>query len=241
MALSAGVTSRSEVARLGATLTRAEAERRALAAEIGVEAAEQVRRSLAALREGLVFVRDTRDAADWAQLKAPMARRESTMVSQARSVIAGLSVDQNVVLLGHAAHLSKDWTRARARALGTGAGPAPASLGTQLARDHPGRVLSVWLLHGSGVDSQPMASLPRELALVEGSLNEALAQVGECFLLPLGPPDALPELLRGPQGVRWIYGARCRTRITDQADALFFTRWATPLPGATASAPAAAR
>ena len=63
-----------------------------------------------------------------------------------------------------------------------------------------------------------------------GSLNEALAQVGECFLLPLGPAETLPELLRGEQDVRWIYGAGCRTRITAQADAVFFVRESTPLP-----------
>ena len=50
------------------------------------------------------------------------------------------------------------------------------------------------------------------------------------FLLPLGPPESLPELLCGEQDVRWIYGAGCHTRITAQADALFFVREATPLP-----------
>ena len=88
----------------------------------------------------------------------------------------------------------------------------------------------MWLLHGSGSDSQPLTSLPREYALAKGSLNEALAEVGECFLLPLGPLEPLPALLRGEQDVRWIYGAGCRTRITAQADAVFFVREATPLP-----------
>lgn len=217
-----------EVERLGAVLTRVDGLREALTEEIGGDTAAQVHRSLLALREGLIFVRDSREATDWAQLGAPMARRESTMVTQARSVIAGLRADQNVVLLGHAAHLSKDWPSARR--LNTGAGPPPASLGTQLTRDHPGQVLSVWLLHGSGRDSQPLTSLPREYALAKGSLNEALAQVGECFLLPLGPPETLPELLCGAQDVRWIYGAGCRTRITAQADAVFFVRESTPLP-----------
>jgi len=217
-----------EVERLGTVLARVDSMREALSGEIGGDAAAQVQRSVLALREGLIFVRDSREAADWAQLGAPMARRESTMVTQARSVIAGLPADQNVVLLGHAAHLSKDWPSARR--LDTGAGPPPASLGTQLAHDHPGQVRSVWLLHGWGSDSQPLPSLPREYALAKGSLNEALAQVGECFLLPLGPPEMLPELLRGEQDVCWIYGAGCRTRITAQADALFFVREATPLP-----------
>jgi hypothetical protein len=216
-----------EVERLGVVLARVDSLRESLRGEIGGNAAAQVHRSLLALREGLVFVRDSREAADWAQLGAPMARREATMVAQARSVIAGLPADQNVVLLGHAAHLSKDWPSARP--LDTGTGPPPASLGTQLARDHPGQVLSVWLLHGSGSDSQHLTSMPSEYARTKGSLNEALAQVGECFLLPLGPPETLPEL-RGEQDVRWIYGAGCRTRITAQADAEFFVREATPLP-----------
>lgn len=223
-----GESMTQEVERLGVVLARVDSSREALTGEMGGDAAAQVHRSLLALREGLIFVRDSREATDWAQLGAPMARRESTMVAQARSVIAGLPVDQNVVLLGHAAHLSKDWPSARF--LDTRAGPPPASLGTQLARDHPGQVLSVWLLHGSGSDSQPLTSLPSNYALAKGSLNEALAQVGECFLLPLGPPETLPELLRGEQDVRWIYGAGCRTRITAQADALFFVREATPLP-----------
>jgi hypothetical protein len=91
-------------------------------------------------------------------------------------------------------------------------------LGTQLTRDHPGQVLSVWLLHGSGSDSPPLTSLPRQYAPDKGSLNEALAQVSECFLLPLGPPETLPQLLHGEQEVRWIYGAGCRARITAQAE-----------------------
>jgi len=42
----------------------------------------------------------------------------------------------------------------------------------------------------------------------------SFADDGECFLLPLGPVETLPELLRGEQDVRWIYGAGCRTWIT---------------------------
>lgn len=116
----------------------------------------------------------------------------------------------------HAAPLSRDWSSARC--VDTRAGPSRALLGTQLTRDHPGQVLSVWLLHGSGSDSPPLTSLPRQYAPDKGSLNEALAQVSECFLLPLGPPETLPQLLHGEQEVRWIYGAGCRARITAQAE-----------------------
>lgn len=90
-----------EVKRLGAMLARVDRLREELTGEIGGDAAAQVHRSLLALREGLVFVQNSREAADWAQLGAPMLQRESTMVAQARSVIAGLRADQNVVLLGH--------------------------------------------------------------------------------------------------------------------------------------------
>jgi erythromycin esterase-like protein len=123
-----------EVERLGVVLARVDSSRGALTGEIGGNAAAQVRRSLLALREALIFVQDSREAADWAQLGAPMARRESTMVAQARSVIAGLPADQNVVLLGHAAHLSKDWPSARP--LDTG----PAHLRTPWALNSPATI-----------------------------------------------------------------------------------------------------
>ncbi|OFX25973.1 MAG: hypothetical protein A2V77_08335 [Anaeromyxobacter sp. RBG_16_69_14] len=216
-----------EVERLGAVLEQLSVKKGALENEIGTEATAQLPRSLLALREGLIFVRDSRSAASWGELAAPMARREKTMVEQARSVLAAAPADERFVLLGHAAHLSKDWPSARR--LEKGAGPPSASLGTQLARAYPGQVLSIWLLHGWGSDSQPLASLPRELTLTRGSLNEALAQLGACFLLPLGTAEALPALLRGEQEVRWIYNAGCLTQIARQADALFFVREATPL------------
>jgi hypothetical protein len=105
----------------------------------------------------------------------------------------------------------------------------PASLGTQLTGGHPEQVLSIWLLHGWGRDAQPLESLPRELTLHRGSLNAALAELGSCYLLPLGPAEALPELLRGERELRWIYDAGCRTALARQADAVFFVREVTPL------------
>ena len=89
----------------------------------------------------------------------------------------------------------------------------------------------MWLLHGSGSDSQPLTSLPREFALAMGSLNEALAQVGECFLLPLGPPATLPELLdmptdrQAPRTGRASIPRDLRVeRVLDTAARLFYAR-----------------
>jgi erythromycin esterase-like protein len=222
-----GESLEQEVERLGRAVERLAAEKSALQGEVGAEATAQVSRSLVALREGLIFVRDSRSAAGWQELSPTMARRETVMVEQARSVLTAMPPEEGMVLLGHAAHLAKDWPTARL--LQKGAGPPPATMGTQLARAFPGQVFSIWLLHAFGHDSQPIATLPRELVLRRGSLNEALAELGACFLLPLGDPNGLPELLRGEQEIRWIYNAGCRTQIWRQADALFFVREATPL------------
>jgi erythromycin esterase-like protein len=181
---------------------------------------------LLALRGGLEFVDATRPAADWPDVAPAIAMREGAMVALARSVLVERH-GAGVVLMGHAAHLARD-SRSM-HLLDTGAGPAADTLGSVLARDHPGRVLSIWLLHGSGEDSQPLRSLPTRYPLVRGTLNEALAELGDSFLLPLTTPGPLPELLRHEQEIRWIYGAGCRTRLTDQTDAIVFVRHAHPL------------
>lgn len=220
----------AETARLEALLVQVERHRAELVAELGSAATDQVSRSLVALREGLAFVAGARTTRAWPDLGPVMARREAAMITLARSVLAGLPADERVVLLGHAGHLSKSSPSLRLPA--TGAGPAADTLGTVLARDRPGEVFCLWLLHASGQDSQPLPSLPRRYDLVPGTLNEALAQLGDCYLLPLTPSGPLPALLRREQDIRWIYGAGCRTRVTDQADAIVFIRDAHPLPGA---------
>jgi hypothetical protein len=160
--------------------------------------------------------------------------------------LGGLLEGKRIVYLGEADHFvsevfafrllllrfliprgSKDWPSARL--LDSRAGPPTASLGTELARSHPGEVFSIWLLHAFGEDSQPLAWLPQRLTLARRSVNAALAELGPCFLLPLGETSGLPELLRGEQELRWIYNAGCRTELARQADALFFVRAATPV------------
>jgi hypothetical protein len=219
----------AEIDRLDGLLTSLDGDRANLVTELGAGALAHMRRGLLALREGLAFVQEAGAARDWPGLQPAMARRESAMITLARSVIEDLPERDRVVLLGHAAHLSK--ASRSLRLLDTGAGPAVDTLGTVLSHDYPDQVLSIWLLHGWGEDSQPLSHLPREYTLARGTLNEALAELGDCFLLPLTTPDPLPALLRREQDIRWIYGAGCHTHIAAQADAIVFIQHAHPLLG----------
>jgi erythromycin esterase-like protein len=221
-----GESRRDEIARIEGVLALVRKRRASLEALLGADEYDSTVTVLASLRDSLEFVADAFPATDWRVVSDAMARREEAMLRRVRHVLSRLGAGEKLVLQGHAGHLCKRWPAVRP--LEMWAGPPPLNLGTALAEEHGDEVFSIWMIHGHGRSAQPFSTLPAELSILPGTLNAVLAEVGSCFLLPV---TSGATLLRRERDISWMYNAIIRTRLADQADAVFFVREVGPLRG----------
>lgn len=180
-------------------------------------------RTARSLRDGFRYVALTKDAKTLESLRPGMAFRESVMHEQVDDVVASHAPDARFIVFAHNLHLARDDSRARR---GPGVGPggdSVDSIGTHLAKRHPGQVFAVWMLDYEGRDSQPLVSLGNALRAGPRTLNAALARAGDSFVVPVAGP------LAGRQRVSWLYGNTVEVELDAQADALYFARRVTPL------------
>lgn len=152
-----------------------------------------------------------------------MLMRELVMRDHVDHVLAN-SIDR-IVLMGHNLHLAREDAHIRNQSGGVGPGGGPdASLGTYLCRKQPHDVFVMWELHYEGEDAQPFTQYGNRVRAPKRTLNAALAEIGDCFVLPTaGAP------MREPVDVASMYNTTFGADIAEQADAIFFIRHVSPL------------
>ena len=119
--------------------------------------------------------------------------------------------DALIVLLGHAFHLAKDDAGIAGQGVGPGGG-GTASLGHWLNREQQLQTAAIWLLYGSGRDSQPLKDLANEADYpdesVNGLLRARMQQArGGGLIVPLFTPECP---WRQGSGVGHLYNLVCR-------------------------------
>ena len=207
-----GESLKAEIARL---------ERLVRALEARPSGAAQLR-TARSLRDGHRYTALIKDAPTLESLRPGMAFRESVMHAQADDVVA-LHPGARFIVFAHDLHLARDDARVGSSpGVGPGGGQVD-SIGTHLAKRHPGQVFTIWMLDFEGRDSQPIAALGNRVRAPRGSLNAALARAGDAFFVPVRGPLAA----RHP--VAFMYGSTTDVDLGAQADALYFSRRVSPL------------
>ena len=183
------------------------------------------------MRQGLEYIAQAHPAPSYEALRPAMAFREQVMAEQVGEVL-DRNPGSRIALLAHNAHLARadDGIAGPKGAVGAGGDLVP-SLGTALARRHPGDIFAVWMLQDQGRDGRPLPGTTGEIKSVRGSLNAALAEVGEVFALPVAQREHATRWLDDPVDVISLYGNRLQLRVREQVDVLFFVREVTPLDG----------
>lgn len=181
------------------------------------------------LRDSLEFVRLANPATHWGVLNSAMADREEAMQRHVQQILSRMGPDDKLVLMGHNRHLAKDDALIRSAGGAPPGGKRTPSVGTFINRLLPGQVFSIWMLFDHGASSQPFSSLSSDYASVPGSLNGALARVGETYLLPTATDDRRGALLSRQMRVAGLYNVTYHTTVAQQADAIFFVRKVSPL------------
>jgi len=185
---------------------------------------EQARRLRTArsLRDGHRYTALIKDAPTLESLRPGMAFRESVMHEQADDVVA-LHPGARFIVFAHDLHLARDDARVgRSDGVGPGGGQVD-SIGTHLAKRHPGEVAALWMLDFEGRDSQPFAAPGNRVRAPRGSLNAALARAGDAFFVPVRGP------LAARHRIAFMYGSTADVDLGAQADALYFFRRVSPL------------
>jgi erythromycin esterase-like protein len=166
---------------------------------------------------------DPRGARRW------WAQREHFLMQSLDAIVDGLSGDDELILLGHNVHLSKDaatldfhpqfssfwgwrsWLGAWGYRMYLKLAGWPTnmgdSVGTHLQRRFPGQVLSVWMVYGQG--SLMTSKGPRTVRLRDDTVESLLARVGDRFLLPLNDLDPQAKTILSHANVR-LMGGRLR-------------------------------
>lgn len=136
--------------------------------------------------------------------------------------------DAKTIVFGHNLHLSRrDDLIINATGVNPG-GNQVASVGRHLNEIFANQILSIWMIQGSGEDSQPLAGLPRQLEAPATSFNHLLAEVGDAFLLPTGGHSPAHEFLARQQAIYHMYNAHFVTPPAAQTDAIVFIRDVSP-------------
>ena len=214
----------------GESMAEEAARVEALLAAEGAELPAVVRRTLDGLAGTLRYAVDAHPAVEWLDLRGPLAAREQLMHRHVDAVLdePELAAGQRVALQAGSLHLLKDDRLASKldRSLGPGGGLVP-SVGHHLAQRPdvgPDRVAAIWMLCGSGRDSNPMVPGAQAVEPQRGTLNAALAAVaaGQPLLVPLTG-------LEGEVVVQHMYGATFATPAIGQLDAVVFAPQVSPL------------
>jgi hypothetical protein len=175
----------------------------------------------------LDYIAQTYAQTSYEALSPGLAFREQIMKDCAYEALNHGGMPAPLVVMGHALHLLKN------DALGGSAGPAGpgggrvASLGHWLAQEPPMPVFSVWMMWGSGEDSQPFPDLPRRFAYRRGTLNAALAEFSQPVLFPIaGAPGGLFE---PPWAVGHMYNQTVEVILAGQVDAILYLPRVSPM------------
>jgi erythromycin esterase-like protein len=220
----------AEVHRLDAVVAAFAAELEHLAAVLGADAAHEARYLAQWLRDSFAYLRAIIPITRWEDLNPAMAERELMMHREVTRQIELAKGKEKLVLLSHNAHLCRDMSAiaGMTAAAGPGGKSAPP-LGEFLSRRFAGQVFSIWMLIGQGRDRQQFRPLTDVISLVPGSLNAILADIGECFLLPIDRDEPRARLLETPLQLVMDGNVSLHTAPASQADALFFIRDVTPI------------
>ena len=184
----------------------------------------EIAAALDALSESLEYIALTYTAQSYDAVRPGMAFRERAMrrrLKEARLILG----THRFVVMGHALHLAKNDRDIRGSGIGPGGGLEP-SLGHSLVQRDGEKVVSIWLLYGSGEDCQPLKSLPRTANFPADTLNARLGAFGSALLF--FPSDAL-ELFERPFRIGQIYNSVFETTLANQADAVVFLPQISPL------------
>jgi erythromycin esterase-like protein len=200
-----------------------EADRLEEAARILPATAVAARSHLEAMIGTLRYAVIAMPAPDYEALRPAMAWREEIMKRHVERRLAQRRPGDLLVLMGHAFHLVKDDT-----AIGGAAGVGPggglvASLGHHLVASGL-RVGAVWMLYGTGEDSQPFPDLPRQASYPSITLNARLARGGTPAVLPVGADGEVREVKIGH-----MYNAVASIDLPAAVDAVHFMPTVTPL------------
>ncbi len=227
----AGETLEQEITRLDRALTEIDAVKGQLKQLLGQDRLSLLRESALALRQSFDFIRVANPARTWKRLNRAMAAREEAMYRRVSFILSQMAPGEKMILMGHNRHLARESGAIKNAGGAPPGGNKVPALGTMLNRLLPGEVFSIWMLHDRGSSSQPLSWLSREYSSPPDSLNAMLSKVGPCFLLPTVSPDPRARLLGKQLPVNGIYNQVFRTAVARQADALFFVRQVSPLPG----------
>jgi hypothetical protein len=226
----AGESIDDEIARLDGALQIIQASLPHLDELLGASDAAALWHGAACLRATLVFWRDVRSVKTYDALNPAMAERERFMHREIDRAVREAGPEARFVLMSHDLHLCRDLEGIERVDAGAGPGGKSAPpLGAYIAARHPGQIFTCWMLIARGRDCHPFVGLPRDIAVTPGTLNAALAEVGECFMLPIDLADWRARLLASNLQVRWDGTTAARLAVARQADAIFFVRDVTPL------------
>ncbi len=219
-----------EIRRLDSVLESCRNQRDHLSAVLGFEMGEEAAHLMQWLRDSFAYLRMIIPITRWEHLNPAMAERELMMHREVMRQLASARPGERITLLSHDAHLCRDASaiRGMSAAAGPGGKSAPP-LGEFLSRMFPGVVFATWMLVGKGRDRQQFADLRDEIRLVAGSLNAILAELGECFLLPIDRTDPRARLLRTEMQLVMDGNVSLHTAPASQTDAIFFIRDVTPI------------
>jgi erythromycin esterase-like protein len=191
---------------------------------------DALRHSATCLRDSFDYVRITYPAKTFDALNPGMAFRERHMHRQVDRRLGQIRANEKLALMSHNMHLCRapDAIAGSDASAGPGGKTDPA-LGAWLAARYPAEIFSVWMLIGRGRDSQSFPTLSNEIREKSGTLNALLAELGECFLLPIDPADSRARLLTENIEIMHDGNGGVRTALARQADAIFFVRNVTAL------------
>jgi erythromycin esterase-like protein len=215
----AGETIDEEIARLDEALKL-----------LGAGRFDALRDSATCLRDSFDYVRITYPAKTFDALNPGMAFRERYMHRQVDRMLGQMRANEKLALMGHNMHLCRapDAVAGSDASAGPGGKTDPA-LGAWLAARYPAEIFSVWMLIARGRDSQSFPTLSNEIREKAGTLNALLAEIGDCFLLPIDATDSRARLLTRNIEIMHDGNLGVRTALARQADAIFFVRDVTPL------------
>jgi erythromycin esterase-like protein len=214
-----GETRGEEVIRLEEALKFLKDEQSAVMESIGQTKGNELERTIHCLLDSLAFLTaawEGRNADTWIPANA---NREKTMFRQVDDIIAGLPSDQQIILLGHNMHLSKDHTTVGYPSFY----PMWETLGSYLTAKYPDEVLSIWMLYDRGHH----ATLSREDKVFEDvqshpwRIERHLAQAGALFLLPIKGEGPGNEYL-SKTSYFCVNGRLGKGILQNQIDVLFF-------------------
>ena len=213
-----------EILRLREALGLLASGRDNFVALMGKDRVRALEQNIQTVQKSLEYYKIANTAATYKELNPAMALRETLMVSHVEYILQTLGKNERLVLMGHNRHLSKNIFHIQNAGSCPPGGKLVPSLGTSLFQRYPSEIFSIWMLFESGQSSLPVKNLNSVYTYHPKRLNAVLSQVGDTFLLPIYNVDSRAHMLKRPMKITGIYNLPFRAALTEQADAVFFTR-----------------